>query len=283
MQLKSAFVLACVAGIAASAGAQNDHPVASAMPGNIVPPQTDAEALWDQSAFDNSLPATVDQEFGGNFPTYDAYAVEDFTTGDAAWNVTSISTYFTVGFGRWSTDIIEGRLQVYSKDGSLPSAGDVPPEYKIGVRLTDGGGYWIVSADTSDIAELQGIHGDYWIGLTPVADFEVYGQEYHLNMPAFYGEYAAVRNPGGAFGLGTEWFSNTVIGGTENAFKLEGEIAGGDECYADLNGDTVLDLFDFLEFTNLFNAGDDLANCDGQGGLDLFDFLCYTNAFNAGC
>jgi hypothetical protein len=57
----------------------------------------------------------------------------------------------------------------------------------------------------------------------------------------------------------------------------------GGDCYADLNGDTVLDLFDFLEFTNLFNAGDETANCDGQGGLDLFDFLCFTNEFNAGC
>jgi hypothetical protein len=57
----------------------------------------------------------------------------------------------------------------------------------------------------------------------------------------------------------------------------------GSSCYADLNGDSVLDLFDFLEFTNLFNAGDETANCDGQGGLDLFDFLCYTNEFNAGC
>jgi hypothetical protein len=60
-------------------------------------------------------------------------------------------------------------------------------------------------------------------------------------------------------------------------------VQSGGDCYADLNNDGVLDLFDFLEFTNLFNAGDDLANCDGQGGLDLFDFLCYTNAFNAGC
>jgi hypothetical protein len=59
--------------------------------------------------------------------------------------------------------------------------------------------------------------------------------------------------------------------------------AEGNSCYADLNGDNVLDLFDFLEFTNLFNAGDDTADCEDDGVLDLFDFLCYTNAFNAGC
>jgi hypothetical protein len=54
-------------------------------------------------------------------------------------------------------------------------------------------------------------------------------------------------------------------------------------CPSDLNGDGVLDLFDFLAFVNLFGAGDPAADCDGSGGLDLFDFLCFANAFNAGC
>lgn len=52
---------------------------------------------------------------------------------------------------------------------------------------------------------------------------------------------------------------------------------------ADLNGDGVYDLFDFLVFTNLFNAGSPLADFTGDGVLDLFDFLAFTNAFNAGC
>jgi hypothetical protein len=71
-------------------------------------------------------------------------------------------------------------------------------------------------------------------------------------------------------------FFDNVIGG-------EFELSRGPGCYPDFTGDGVLDLFDFLEFVNQFNAGDDNANCDGEGGLDLFDFLCYTNAFNAGC
>lgn len=49
---------------------------------------------------------------------------------------------------------------------------------------------------------------------------------------------------------------------------------------ADLNGDGVLDLFDFLEFTNLFNAGDPLADYTDDCTLDLFDFLAFVNAFN---
>jgi hypothetical protein len=56
-----------------------------------------------------------------------------------------------------------------------------------------------------------------------------------------------------------------------------------DLCYPDFTGDGVLDLFDFLAYVNLFNAGDDAADCDGDRALDLFDFLCYTNTFNDGC
>ncbi len=54
-------------------------------------------------------------------------------------------------------------------------------------------------------------------------------------------------------------------------------------CYADCNGDSALDFFDFLCFQNLFGATDPQADCDESGGLDFFDFLCFQNAFSAGC
>jgi streptogramin lyase len=56
-----------------------------------------------------------------------------------------------------------------------------------------------------------------------------------------------------------------------------------DGCYPDFTGDGALDLFDFLEFVNLFNAGDLSADCTGDAAFDLFDFLCFVNAFDAGC
>lgn len=59
------------------------------------------------------------------------------------------------------------------------------------------------------------------------------------------------------------------------------ELAGG--CYADIDGNGALDLFDFVAFTNAFNAGQAAGDCDGDGAFDLFDFLCFTNAFNVGC
>ena len=54
-------------------------------------------------------------------------------------------------------------------------------------------------------------------------------------------------------------------------------------CYADLDGDGQLTIFDFLEFQNLFDAGDPIADCDEDGSLTLFDFLCFQNEFDAGC
>jgi plastocyanin len=86
---------------------------------------------------------------------------------------------------------------------------------------------------------------------------------------------------------GTFWYYCTKHGfdnGDGTASGMAGTVTvNAGPCPPDLNGDGVLDLFDFLEFTNLFNAGDDAADCETDGVLDLFDFLCYTNAFNAGC
>jgi hypothetical protein len=54
-------------------------------------------------------------------------------------------------------------------------------------------------------------------------------------------------------------------------------------CYADLDGDGALTLFDFLAFQNLFATGSPTADCDEDGSLTLFDFLCFQNAFAVGC
>ncbi len=54
-------------------------------------------------------------------------------------------------------------------------------------------------------------------------------------------------------------------------------------CRADLDGDGELTVFDFLEFQNLFTAGDLTADFDGNGRLDIFDFLEFQNEFTMGC
>ena len=54
-------------------------------------------------------------------------------------------------------------------------------------------------------------------------------------------------------------------------------------CRADLDGDGELTFFDFLEFQNLFSAGDPRADFDGDGAFTFFDFLAFQNEFAAGC
>jgi hypothetical protein len=54
-------------------------------------------------------------------------------------------------------------------------------------------------------------------------------------------------------------------------------------CYADCDGNGVLDNEDFLCFQSAFLAGEPYADCDGSGTLDFFDFLCFQNEFLAGC
>ena len=60
-------------------------------------------------------------------------------------------------------------------------------------------------------------------------------------------------------------------------------IEAGEVCAVDLDGDGELTLFDFLEFQNLFAAGDPRADMDGDGDLTLFDFLEFQNLFAMGC
>ncbi|MEO1277536.1 MAG: GC-type dockerin domain-anchored protein [Planctomycetota bacterium] len=54
-------------------------------------------------------------------------------------------------------------------------------------------------------------------------------------------------------------------------------------CEADIDGNGVLTVFDFLEFQNRFVTGDARADFDASGALDLFDFLAFQDAFTTGC
>ncbi|MCH9058953.1 MAG: hypothetical protein IIB55_10030 [Planctomycetes bacterium] len=54
-------------------------------------------------------------------------------------------------------------------------------------------------------------------------------------------------------------------------------------CRADVNGDGVLDIFDFLGFQNYFVSGDPRGDFVPDARFDIFDFLAFQNEFVAGC
>ncbi|MCA9299325.1 MAG: hypothetical protein KDA28_09675, partial [Phycisphaerales bacterium] len=84
---------------------------------------------------------------------------------------------------------------------------------------------------------------------------------------------------------------------TGSSFPLVQEIIGDDidaigawwdtffprTCVVDLNGDTVLDIFDILEYLSRFSNGDPTADWNGDGVIDIFDVLAYLGDFSAGC
>lgn len=54
-------------------------------------------------------------------------------------------------------------------------------------------------------------------------------------------------------------------------------------CNIDFNSDGVLDLFDYLDFVQIFQAGTLQADYNGDGITDFFDYLDFVAEFAAGC
>ena len=78
---------------------------------------------------------------------------------------------------------------------------------------------------------------------------------------------AGPANTGGSFQL---------VGGFWGAFTQGG-------CPADIDGNGVLNIFDFLAYQTAFSNNDPRADMDGNGTLNIFDFLAYQTAFGVGC
>ncbi|MCL4742494.1 MAG: hypothetical protein KJZ54_09865 [Phycisphaerales bacterium] len=65
-----------------------------------------------------------------------------------------------------------------------------------------------------------------------------------------------------------------------NMMAFWGNTDGGDECYVDCNGDTVINSLDFLCFLNLYTSQNPAADCNGDTVINSLDFLCFLNLYN---
>jgi len=54
-------------------------------------------------------------------------------------------------------------------------------------------------------------------------------------------------------------------------------------CPADVNGDGMLNILDFVAFQALFSQQDAGADCNGDGLFNVLDFTCFQSVFNVGC
>jgi len=167
-----------------------------------------ADVLWDQGDVLSDVNALVDQEFA-DFPDFSSYMVMDVVVPAGGWNIEEVTTYFTNQTFAWY-GVTDARLNIFDKTGALPAAGDDPTTgTSVGVSVTDSafGGLEVVAAGLDiDLAA-----GEYWIGLTPIADFAAFGQEFHQAVTPVVGEDTAWRNPLGGFGYGTDWQTTAAI------------------------------------------------------------------------
>ena len=158
------------------------------------------------------------------------------------------------------------------------------------IEVTETGSYTILSDQTN--------FGLLWDGYLLVYENAFDSFDPLTNLIATNDDYFGILLPGTGVGYsGVENLSLTsgvpyiiVQTGFDNpdAGPYQIQVLGNGDvrlfsCYADLDGDGQLTIFDFLAYQNLFDAGDPDADCDEDGSLTIFDFLCYQNAFDAGC
>lgn len=72
------------------------------------------------------------------------------------------------------------------------------------------------------------------------------------------------------------------IGNTRAVLQVDGPLANAC-CAADFNNDFIADFFDYLDFMDVFSAGDPTADFNLDGEIDFFDYLDFVNAFSVGC
>jgi len=83
----------------------------------------------------------------------------------------------------------------------------------------------------------------------------------------------------------TEWVAYSADG-TEITLALEeGRRVRlvGLPCPADCNGDTVLNILDFVCFQSQWQQQTERGDCDGNGVYNVLDFVCFQNVFQNGC
>jgi hypothetical protein len=177
--------------------------------------------LWDQSSYNTSEQAIVDQEFP-DFPAYSSYQMHDVTFTWPISGTVQLDVYFTHGYGNWAS-VTQARFNcVKHADGNLPPQsydprdGQVVPIFK-----SDLGDAWKLCS----YVEIDLSPGTWWIGLTPIASYGDYGQEFHLAAASgVIGFETGLRNPAGGFGYGNNWFpawARLGYGSNDGAIAIE--------------------------------------------------------------
>lgn len=159
--------------------------------------------IWDQQP-ETSIPQVIDQEIPDQ-TTFSTYVVSDVTLAFGTM-LSDVTVYFTNSSGTWVNNVDNARLCVFPDD--LNSFDPSVDGQIVSVVVTDLGNN--VLAVTARNVGITLDAGTYWIGLSPLAPTGI-SQEFHYASGNLSGELSFARNPGGGFGLGTDWFSVDML------------------------------------------------------------------------
>jgi hypothetical protein len=191
--------------------------------------------------------------------------ITGLTFDDAYTTLYSVSQstgpFFTV-------DPLTGTATVVGNMGILTPLGLTTRSDGAIFTATIGGEVYIVDPNTAQ-ATLVG--SNFGIGFTEIAfdsNDVLYAVTLETDMLGTIDLDAGTFNPIGPVGF-------TDIRGLA--------FAGEAGCFADCDGNGVLNILDFVCYQGLFQNGDPGADCDGNGVLNILDFVCFQGAFLNGC
>jgi choice-of-anchor B domain-containing protein len=227
----------------------------------------------------------IEQVVGDSFQTDTGWTVQNESVEDGAWqrgapttsggrgepsaDFDGTASLYTTGLGR-DADLDGGPTRLTSPVYDLSALGD-EARVRFAVWFTNDDG------DDSMTVEMSSNGGGSWTPVdtitarAPIWSLETYRVADHVAVTnQFRVRFSVADQP-----------NNSVTEAAVDAFEIVRMAC--DTCRADLTGDGELNIFDFLEFQNLFAGGDLAADFDGDGSLTLFDFLEFQNDFDAGC
>ncbi len=186
----------------------------------LAAPDARAQEVIFDAPPNNDLAAFVDQQFA-DFPDFSTYLLACVTIERDTF-LHDVTTYYTNLNGLWPQGTISAVLNITRQDGDLPSNDYDPSEglggLKVEADMAANGDRLSLTAHVNGGITLEA--GKYWIGLTPSLDFGGFGQEFHKGSD-FFEKNTVGRNPGGGFGVGTDWFeAGPVFGGVDWGMAL---------------------------------------------------------------
>ncbi|OAB62323.1 hypothetical protein AY599_11165 [Leptolyngbya valderiana BDU 20041] len=235
--------------------------------------------------FEAFVVTDVEQLVGDSFQTDTGWSVENFSVEDGPWERGAPRT--SGGRGEPGSDF-DGTDSMYAtglgRDADLDGGPTVltSPIYDISALGDDARirfAVWFTNDDGDDVMEIEmsSNGGTSWVPVetitarAPVWSMQTYRiVDYVPATDQFRIRFSTEDQP-----------NNSVTEAAIDAFEIVRLTC--DTCRADLTGDGELNIFDFLEFQNLFAGGDLRADFDGDGDLTLFDFLAFQNEFDTGC